>query len=398
MKEPVSFSAFYFKDFRLFWLGQIISYSGTWMHATAQGWLVYSLTKSPLYLGIVSAAGSLPVLFFTLIGGVVADRVAKRNLLLLTSALSIIPAVLIGVLTSMEIISVWHVMALAVFLGMVNAFDVPARQSFLVEMVEKGNLLNAIALNSVAFNGARIIGPIIAGMTIAYIGLPACFYLNALSFVAVIVALSMIKAKGEKRERKGLMKELLEGMRFVKNEPEVWKVMLIVAVFSLFAIPFITLLPVFAEEILKVGVKGFGFLAGSAGIGAFTAALILSFMGDIKGKQKLQRLTAIILPISLIVFSLSKDYYLSMASMVVTGWSIVTFLAISNISIQLKTPDGLRGRVMSLYTLVFLGMAPIGNTIIGISAHMLGVAMAVTIGSSICLLSSVIIIAGGKKT
>src|SRR4030042_5194087 len=176
------FTALQHRNFRLFWFGQIISLSGTWMQSVAQGWLVYSLTKSPFYLGMVAAAGSLPILLFTLVGGIAADRFRKRNLLLLTQALSIIPAFLLGILTDINIIAVWHVALLAALLGTANAFDIPARQSFLAELVGKNNLMNAIALNSAAFNGARMIGPVIAGMTIAYIGLPACFYLHALSF------------------------------------------------------------------------------------------------------------------------------------------------------------------------------------------------------------------------
>ncbi|MEW6215081.1 MAG: MFS transporter [Nitrospirota bacterium] len=187
------FLALYYRDFRLFLFGQLISLSGTWMQSVAQGWLIYNLTKSPFYLGLVAAAGSLPILLFTLVGGIAADRFRKRNLLLITQALSIIPALLLGILTDINLIAVWHVVFLATLLGSVNAFDIPARQAFLVEMVEKGNLMNAIALNSAAFNDARIIGPVTAGMTIAYIGLPACFYLNALSFIAVIIALSKMK-------------------------------------------------------------------------------------------------------------------------------------------------------------------------------------------------------------
>ncbi len=393
MKKAESFSAFYFRDFRLFWIGQLISFSGTWMHSTAQGWLVYSLTKSPFYLGLVAAASSLPILFFTLIGGAVADRFRKRNLLLVTQALSIIPAVMIGLLTSLGVITVWHVMALVVFLGTVNAFDVPARQSFLAEMVEKANLLNAIALNSAAFNGARIIGPVIAGMTIAHIGLPACFYLNALSFLAVIIALSMIKAKGEaKQSRESILKDISEGVRFIRKESGVRRPILLVATFSLFGIPFVTLLPIFAEEILDVGVKGLGFLAGSAGAGAFISAIILAFRGDIKEKHRLMSVSATVFPVSLFVFSVSKNYYLSMTALLIVGLAVVNFLATANSSIQLKTPDNLRGRVMSVYTLVFLGMTPIGNSMMGTVADIIGTANAVSLAAVVCFSASAIIL------
>jgi MFS family permease len=391
--RPERFASLYIRDFRLFWTGQLISFSGTWMQTTAQGWLVYSLTKSPFYLGMVAAASSLPILLFTLIGGAVADRFRKRNLLLVTQGLSIIPAVLIGLLTGLGVITVWHVMALAVFLGTVNAFDIPARQSFLVEMVREGNLLNAISLNSAAFNGARIIGPVMAGMIIAHVGLAACFYLNALSFLAVIIALSMVRTTGERRMASGgIMKEIKEGVRFIRLAPEVRRPILLVAAFSLFGIPFVTLLPVFAEDVLGVGAKGLGFLIGSSGVGALTAAGILAFKGEIREKQRLMGLSSVVFSVFLFVFSLSGNYHLSMASLLVVGWAVVSFLALANSSIQLSTPNGMRGRVMSVYTMVFLGMTPIGNSIMGTVADLIGTANAVSAASAICLGASLMIL------
>src|SRR3990172_5405503 len=222
MPHSERFSALYHRDFRLFLAGQLVSLSGTWMQSVAQGWLVYSLTKSPFYLGMVAAANSLPILLFTLIGGVVADRFPKRNLLLITQALSIIPAILLGILTGLEIATVWHVALLAFFLGTINAIDIPTRQSFLAEMVGKGHIVNAIALNSAAFNGARIIGPMIAGLAIAYLGIPACFFLNAVSFVAVIAALSSMQIKGDiKIGSKRVLSEFMEGIAFLRGSREI---------------------------------------------------------------------------------------------------------------------------------------------------------------------------------
>ncbi|MBI5188915.1 MAG: MFS transporter [Nitrospirae bacterium] len=391
MNNSQRFSALYQRDFRLFWFGQLISLSGTWMHSVAQGWLVYSLTRSPFYLGMVAAIASLPILLFTLIGGVVADRFLKRNLLLLTQALSIVPALLLGILTDLNIITVWHVALLAALLGTVNAFDIPARQSFLVEMVGKGHLLNAIALNSAAFNGARMIGPMIAGLTIAYIGLPACFYLNALSFFAVIIALSKMKMRGDiKVSSKGLIGDFMEGMRFIENEREIYRIILLIAVFSLMGIPYITLLPVFAVEVLGSGPEGLGFLVGATGTGALSAALFIAFRGDIKEKSRFMSISALCFSFSLFAFSISKAFYLSIAILVFTGWGIVSFLATANSFIQLSVPDNLRGRVMSVYALVFLGTAPIGNSIIGVSADYLGTTDAVTISGIICIIASVV--------
>ncbi|MEW6675375.1 MAG: MFS transporter [Nitrospirota bacterium] len=391
MSNSQRFSALYQRDFRLFWFGQLISLSGTWMHSVAQGWLVYSLTRSPFYLGMVAAIASLPILLFTLIGGVVADRFLKRNLLLLTQALSIVPALMLGILTDLNIITVWHVALLAALLGTVNAFDIPARQSFLVEVVGKGHLLNAIALNSAAFNGARMIGPVIAGLTIAYIGLPACFYLNALSFLAVIIALSKMRMGGDiKVSSRGLIGDFMEGVRFIKNEREIYRIILLIAVFSLMGIPYMTLLPVFAVEVLGAGPEGLGFLVGATGAGALSAALFIAFKGDIKEKSRFMSLSALCFSFSLFAFSVSKAFYLSIAILIFTGWGIVSFLATANSFIQLSVPDNLRGRVMSVYALVFLGTAPIGNSIIGVSADYLGTTNAVAISGIICITASVV--------
>ncbi|MDA8174854.1 MAG: MFS transporter [Nitrospiraceae bacterium] len=385
----VPFPALYQKDFRYLWLGQAISFSGTWMHSTAQGWLIYSLTHSPLYLGVVAAFSSMPVLFFSLLGGVAADRFRKRNLIMATQALSMLPAIAIGVLTQLGIITVWEVIPLVFFLGMVNSFDVPARQSYFAEIVEKDNLVGAIALNSAAVNGARIIGPVLAGMVIAYAGLPACFYLNAASFLAVILALARIRAKSAvvPREHESIKKDLLEGMSFVRQNPFIFAVFIIIGAFSLFAIPFINLLPVFAVEVFKRGPKGLGFLAGATGLGAFTGAVTLAYKGGTGrvGRARRMRIGAVLLPIALIAFSESRNFYLSMAILAVAGWSLISFLSLANSSVQLAVSDALRGRVMSVYTIVFLGFAPIGNLILGAASDMAGTTRALAASSSVCL-------------
>jgi MFS family permease len=385
------FSALHYRDFRLFWFGQIVSLSGTWMQSVAQGWLVYSLTKSPFYLGLVAAAGSLPILLFTLPGGIVADRFRKRNLLLLTQAFSIMPAILLGILTEFHMILVWQVAVLAAVLGTVNAFDIPARQSFMVELVGKSSLTNAIALNSAAFHGARMIGPVVAGVTISYMGLPACFYLNAISFLAVIFALAKIKSAGKTNEgSQGIMKDLAEGLRFVKNKPEIYRTIKLITIFSLIALPFITLLPVFAGEVLKKGSKGFGFLVGATGAGALSAALTLAFKGDIENKNRFMAFSALCVSFSLLVFSLSENFALSLVVLVFIGWGLVSFLATANSFIQLSTPDNLRGRAMSVYTFVFLGTAPIGNSLMGTVAKIIGTTKAVSISALICIVISVV--------
>jgi len=389
MANAERFSALSFRDFRLFWFGQLVSLSGTWMQSVAQGWLVYSLTKSPLYLGLVAAASSFPILLFTLLGGVIADRFPKRNLLLITQGLSIIPAVLLGVLTSMGIATVWHVAVLAFFLGTINAIDIPTRQSFLAEMVGKGHIVNAIALNSAAFNGARIIGPMIAGLTISYLGIPACFFLNAVSFVAVIAALSSMQIKGEIRiGTEGVLSDFMEGISYIRESREIIHVMLLITVFSLVGLPYISLLPVFAAEVFHKGAKGFGFLVGASGIGALTAALAIAVKGDIVNKTRFMSFAALCFSIALFIFSFSTIFPVSLVVIMFGGWGMVSYLAAANSYIQVSVPDELRGRVMSVYSFVFLGTVPIGNSIMGIVADKTGTTNAVAGAGIICIIAS----------
>jgi MFS family permease len=391
MPNSGSFSALRNREFRLFWFGQIISLSGTWMQSVAQGWLVYSLTKSPFYLGLVAAAASLPILLFSLIGGVIADRFPKRNLLLLTQALSIIPALALGTLTGLGLISVWQVAILAAFLGTINAFDIPTRQSFLIEMVGRESLVNAIALNSAAFNGARIIGPTIAGILIAYLGIPACFFLNALSFLAVIVALSMMKIRGERRMKsEGMIMDLKKGIGFMKSSREITSVITLVAIFSFVGLPYISLLPVFAGEVFHAGAKGLGFLMAASGVGALTAAVSIAARGSIRNTMKFMSVAGLFFSSALFIFSLSRSFWLSLVVIMTGGWGMMSYLAAANSHIQLSVPDELRGRVMSVYSLVFLGTVPIGNSIMGLVADGIGTTNAVTIAGMICIAASAV--------
>lgn len=389
MPRSDSFSALSFRDFRLFWFGQLISLSGTWMQSVAQGWLVYSLTKSPFYLGLVAAASSVPILLFTLIGGVLADRFHKKNILLLTQGLSIIPALLLGILTSMGVATVWHVALLAFFLGTINAIDIPTRQSFLAEMVGKGHIVNAIALNSAAFNGARIIGPMIAGMSIAYLGIPACFFINALSFFAVIFALSKINIKGEIRvSSEGVFRDFIKGMDFIKSNRDFINVIVLIAVFSLVGLPYITLLPVFAAEVFQEGAKGFGFLVGASGIGALAAALYIAAKGNIMDKTRFMSWSGLCFSFALLIFALSENFWFSLFVIMLGGWGMVSYLASANSYLQVSVPDELRGRIMSVYSFVFLGTVPIGNAIMGIVADIIGTTNAVLASGIICVAAS----------
>jgi MFS family permease len=391
MEKTQRFSALYTRDFRLFWFGQIISLSGTWMHSVAQSWLVYSMTKSPLYLGLIASLSSLPILLFTLIGGSVADRYPKRRILIITQVLSIIPAFILGVLTYSNLVTIWQVGVIAVFFGTVNAFDIPARQSFLAEVVVRGDITNAIALNSAAFNGARIIGPLVAGFIIANFSMPACFFLNAVSFVPVVFALAKIKAgRTAKSSGKGFIEGIGEGWKFVVRDKPVLYIMSLIAIFSLFGIPYITLLPVLADQILNAGVKGLSFLISSAGLGSFMAAMIIAFKGEIRSKRMYIPVSAVMFSVAIMAISLSDNFYIAMFLIFFAGWGIVSFLAVSNSFIQQAVPDALRGRVMSLYTLVFLGFAPLGNSAIGFAAHYFGTLQSLRVFAAICIFSSII--------
>jgi MFS family permease len=398
METPQRFSALYVRDFRLFWFGQVISLSGTWMQSLAQSWLVYSLTKSPLYLGIIASVSSLPILIFTLVGGMVADRYPKRNILIITQALSVLPALALGLLTDKNMVTIWQVGLIAAFLGTVNAFDVPARQAFLAEVVAKADITNAIALNSAAFNGARILGPVAAGFLIAHLGLPACFYFNAASFIAVIVALTRIKAKGTLSAHSGsFLHGVAEGWRFVVKEKPVLYIMALISVFSLFGIPYITLLPVLAGDILKVGAKGLSFLVASAGAGSLIAALTIAFRGEVHRKDIFIPLAGLVFSVTILGLSFSGNFSVSLILIFFAGWGVVSFLATSNSLIQNMVPDALRGRVMSLYILVFLGFAPAGNALIGVAAEFLGTIVSLKIFSLVCIASSMVFYKAFRK-
>ncbi|HXW68993.1 MAG TPA: MFS transporter [Dissulfurispiraceae bacterium] len=391
MQTEQRFSALYSRDFRLFWFGQVISLSGTWMQSVAQSWLVYSLTKSPLYLGIIASVASFPILCLTLIGGMVADRYPKRSILILTQALSAMPALILGVLTYTDTVTVLHVGILAAFLGTVNAFDIPARQAFLAEVVEKSAITNAIALNSAAFNGARIIGPVIAGIVISSLGIPACFFLNAISFIAVIFALLRIAARGTiATHRASFFKEIAGGRHFVVTTKPILYIMTLISLFSLFGIPYMTLLPVLAGEVFNAGARGLSLLVASAGAGSLLAAVFIAFKGKIEREDIFIPISGLIFSAAILALSFSRNFYISLLSIFAAGWGIVGYLAACNSYIQNRVPDALRGRVMSLYTLVFLGFAPLGNLFIGFTAEAAGSIASLKIFALVCILGSII--------
>lgn len=394
-----TFTALRHRNFRLFLSGQAISLVGTWMQSLAQGWLVLKLTNSAFYLALVQAMSSLPILFFSLLGGVVADRVDKRRLLLVTQASSMALALALGMLVDLGTVRFWHVLIIAGLLGMVNTFDVPGRQSFIIEMVGREDLMNGIALNSAVFNGARVVGPAIAGLLISAVGIAACFYINGISYIAIIIMLGMMRLdkREEKPKARPVLRELHEGLVYVRSTPVVLYFILMVAITSLFMIPYIALMPIFARDILHVGAKGLGIMMGFAGLGALIGALSLATYGGSGRKGVIAFSAASVSALALLGFSFSRTPLLSYALLIAMGWGMITQFATVNAAIQHMVPDVLRGRVMSLYVLVLLGFVPIGNLIIGGLAHYAGTPFAVAAGAIVCLVTFAALLIFARK-
>ena len=389
---PRQLTAFRHRNYRLFFSGQIVSLTGTWMQQVAQGWLVLQLTNSALLLGIVAAISSLPVLVFSLPAGVVADRFRKRNMLLTTQTSLMTLAFIMAALIHSEVVTIYHIMAIGFLIGATNAFDAPARQAFVIEMVGREDLMNAIAMNSATFNSARIIGPAVAGVVIAALGIAGAYFLNGISFLAVILGLSLMRIhRPPPADHPPVLQGLKEGLSFIRGHARVSALLILTAVVSIFAISYAVLMPIFARDILDVGAKGLGYLMSSAGAGALCGALMLSTLGNFKGKGRLLLIGNLTFCMMLILFSTSRIMPLSMGLLMIAGWGMMTNMALTNTLIQTSVPDQLRGRVMSAYTLMFMGMAPLGSLQAGVLAHWLGAPCAVRIGASICALAAVIL-------
>lgn len=371
----------------------LVSLIGTWIQAVAQSWLVFQLTNSAFLLGVVGFLSSIPIFVLSLFGGVLADRMNKRNILIFTQTTFMLLAFLLAVLTQMKLITPAQIMLIALLNGIVMAFDAPSRQAVVVELVGKEHLFNAIALNSVAFNSSRIIGPAFAGILVASIGMSGCFYINGVSFLAVIIALFLIRLNNNQkntRNNKALM-DLKEGLVFIKNNRLILALISIVGAMSLFGISYVILMPIFANDILKVGVQGLGVLMSCMGFGALIGALILARLGNFKYKGKFLIFSSFVFSIALILFSLSKIYLLSMITLIFLGGSSVAATALINTLLQTMVPDKYRGRIMSVFMLTFAGFMPFGNLIAGSLSQILGVSFTVMISGIICTLFFIII-------
>jgi MFS family permease len=385
MPWPAGLRAFRYRDFRLFWCGQLVSLVGTWMQSVGQAWIVLEITGSPLKLGVITALQFGPMLFLSFLAGALADRVRKRRLLLLTQATLMVQAFALAALDWTGHIQYWHIAALATVYGIANTLDLPARQSFVVQIVGKNDLINAIALNSAVFNGARVVGPAVAGLLVARYGVAIAFLMNGLSFLGVIAALLFIRNEGAPRPRSGdtLGQEIIQGLRYAWETPLIVLILSFMLVTSLFVVNFGVVVPLVTREVLHAGAHGFGLLMASLGVGALVGAGALALVGRGRAPVWLLAGAALIDAVGLAGLGLVRQFWVTAVILGVMGFAMIVFMASSNTTLQVTVPDALRGRLMGLYAFVFVGMNPFGALFIGSVAEKWGVPAACMAGGGI---------------
>ncbi len=377
-----------YRNFRLFFVGQGVSLIGTWMQRIAVGWLVYRLTDSAFLLGVVGFAGQIPAFVLAPVAGVLADRWNRHRLLILTQVLAMVQAFVLAYLVLTETVVIWQIIVLSLVLGVVTAFDIPVRQSFMIEMIEeKTDLGNAIALNSSMVNGARLLGPSVAGLLIATVGEGLCFLVNGLSYLAVIVSLLMMKIvqKNFRAHQPGAWHDLKEGLKYVYGFEPIRAIILLLALVSLMGMPYIVLMPIFARDVLHGGPSALGFLMGGSGVGALAGALYLASRRGVLGLGKMIPIGAGIFGLGLIAFALSRNFFWSLTLLTAVGFGQMIQLATSNTLLQTMVDDDRRGRVMGFFTLAFVGMAPIGSLLDGALASVIGAPWTLFVGGVACL-------------
>ena len=383
------FGALAHRNFRLFLFGQTVSLTGTWMQSIAQGWLVLQLTDSPFYLGLVSALGSLGVLLFTLYAGVVADRTDKRRVVIITQSLLMVQAFLLAALVASGRVTVGNVMLLAAFLGVVSAFDIPTRQAFIVEMVGKEDLMNAIALNTSVFNLSRVLGPVIAGFLIGPLGVAACFFLNGVSYLAVIASLFVMRLPPwvPRPPAGSAWQGFREVVAFLRSDRRASTLVVLTAIISIFGFPFLVLMPVFARHVLRVGAAGYGVLTASVGLGAVVGALGVAVLSRRIRKGRTLVVAGTSFGLLVALFAQSRWFALSVALLALVGCAMILNNALTNTLLQMLVPDQLRGRVMGFYSFMFVGMAPLGAFQAGAVAERFGAPLAVAAGGAVSALA-----------
>ncbi|MGI8553311.1 MAG: MFS transporter [Dehalococcoidia bacterium] len=397
------FRALRHPNYRLFWIGQLVSLIGTWMQTVAQSWLVLQLTGSAVALGIVGALQMFPTLVIGIFCGVLADRWRKRDILVVTQTLQMLFAFILAVLVSTHHVQLWHIYVLATLLGIANAFDMPVRQAFVMEMVGREDLINAVALNSMQFNAARVIGPALAGISIAAIGISGSFYANGISFVAVIGGLLAMRSKTfyavPTLEQRSILESLREGCVYVWQTPVVLLITLLVGAIGMFAFNYNVLLPIFAQSILKVGPTGFGWLGAVYGIGSLAGAFVAAFTN--RARWIVLFAGALGFFLMQFAFAFSRSYQLSLILLAVAGFCLINFFTSANTAVQQQVPDELRGRVMGVYMTLNNGTTPFGNILTGWLAGAFGatVALALSMGSGlICLLAGAVWLASHRRS
>jgi MFS family permease len=376
------------RNFRLFFGGQSISLIGTWMTRVAISWLVYRLTKSALLLGTVGFAGQIPTFIFAPLAGVIVDRFDRRTLLIWTQAVLMVQSILLAVLTLLHCITITEILLLSLLQGIVNAFDMPARQSFMVKMVDdKADLSNAIALNSSMVNLARLVGPALAGVLIAATNEGWCFAVDGVSFIAVIASLAMMRipAATEKRSTSSMAEQLREGWTYVAGFAPIRSILTLFALLSLMGWPFMVLMPLFAAQVLHGGPHTLGFLMGATGVGSLICALTMAMRRTVRGLTKMLPIGAVAFGVGLICFGLSNTLWLSLPMMLLTGFGMMQGLTASNTILQTLVDEKMRGRVMSYYSMAFMGMAPFGSLLAGSLANAIGAQRTVILSGVACI-------------
>jgi MFS family permease len=383
VRPPLSpFAALRHRNFRLFYTGQTVSLLGTWMGGLAQGWLVLELTNSAFWVGLVGFLGSAPILLFTLPAGVYVDRTDKRRLVTACQGALLALAAALAALSASGRVQAWHVAAVATLVGLVNSVEIPARQSFIVELVGKDDLTNAIALNSSAFNATRIVGPAIAGLLVARFGVTVCFAINAASYAGVLAGLLAMRLSPQAvaATQAHALERFREGMRFVRGDRRVLALVATTAVLSLFGFPYLVLMPVFARDVLAVGAEGLGVMSASVGVGALASALGLATLGSRASRGRLVAAASRSFGLAVAAFAVAPWLPLALLLLGVAGFAMVLNNAVTNTLLQSLTPDRLRGRVMSLWAWTFVGIAPLGSLLIGALAERIGAPAAVAVG------------------
>jgi MFS family permease len=380
------------RNFRLFFGGQSISLIGTWMTRIATSWLVYRLTKSAILLGTVGFAGQIPTFLLAPIAGVIVDRIDRRKVLVWTQMAAMLQSLLLAWLTLTSRITITEILILSAFQGVINAFDMPGRQSFMIRMVEdRADLSNAIAINSSMVNAARLIGPSLAGLVIAATNEGWCFFIDGVSYIAVIASLLMMRIKPEEQHHHGatMIEQLRQGWVYVAESRPIRTILLLFALLSLMGLPFMVLMPIFAAQVLHGGPHTLGFLMGAVGVGSLISALSLVLRRSVRGLTKMIPIAAAVFGVGLIAFGMSNNLWLSLPMMLVTGFGMMQGLTASNTILQTLVDEKMRGRVMSYYTMAFVGMAPFGSLLSGALAHAIGAPRTVMVSGVACILGGI---------